>query len=223
MEFIFMLTRDDSTVPDALEVYQGIRGTPLHLVGFKDVGASPETLHRLTDVMHDDGRQVFLEVVSTSREAELQSIEVALEIGVDYLLGGTHYDDALAAIEGSSVRYCPFPGKIVGHPSRLMGTIDEITEHARELTSRPGVDGLDLLAYRHTEVDPAVLTKAVVAASASPVIAAGSVDSEGRIRALADAGAWAFTIGGAIFEGRLPGAPSLSSQIEWTLEVSARS
>jgi hypothetical protein len=36
---------------------------------------------------------------------------------------------------------------------------------------------------------------------------------------MASAGVWAFTIGGAIFNGVLPGAPDLTAQIEWTLSV----
>ncbi len=217
-----MLTHNDQTVENAAEVYKEIRNTPLRLAGFKDVGATPVTRRSLTDAMHADGREVFLEVVSTSRDEELRSIEAALEVGVDYLLGGTHYDDALGLLEGSSLRYFPFPGTIVGHPSRLEGTVEAIAEHGRELVSKPGVHGLDLLAYRHDSVDPPTLTRAVVEASRHPVIAAGSVDSEQRIVDLAAAGAWAFTIGGAIFEGQLPGAPSISSQIEWTMEVANR-
>ena len=38
LEFIFMLTRDDQTVSDALAVYEGVRATDLRYVGFKDVG-----------------------------------------------------------------------------------------------------------------------------------------------------------------------------------------
>lgn len=219
MEFIFMLTHDDRTVEDAMDVYRQIRETPLRFVGFKDVGATRETLASLTEAMHQDGRRVFLEVVSTSRDQELSSVEAALEVGVDYLLGGTSYDDALTLIDGAPIRYCPFPGRVVGHPSRLEGSIEEIADHAAHLVSRPGVHGLDLLAYRHATVDPILLTKTVVDRTGRPVIAAGSVDSENRIRDLAAAGAWAFTIGGAIFEGRLPGAPSLAAQIEWVMEV----
>ncbi len=44
MDFIFMLTNHDATVPDAVEVYESIRTTGLRLVGFKDVGASTDTL-----------------------------------------------------------------------------------------------------------------------------------------------------------------------------------
>lgn len=223
MDFIFMLTHDDRTVSNAMEVYQQIRGTPLRLVGFKDVGADRDTLRALTETMKSDGREVFLEVVSTSRDDEMASIEAALDVGVDYLLGGTNHDEALGLIDGSPVRYCPFPGTVVGHPSTLEGSIEEISRHSKELVSRAGVHGLDLLAYRHQTVDPAELTAAVVTATGRPIIAAGSVDRESRIRDLGRAGAWAFTIGGAIFEGRLPGGPSIPTQIEWALEVAASS
>jgi len=222
MEFIFMLTHGDRTVENAVDVYREVSGTGLRLVGFKDVGVTAEVLRQLTDLIHADRRPVFLEVVSTSREDELRSIEAALEVGVDYVLGGTHVEDALGLIDGAPIQYCPFPGVVVGHPSELQGSIEEISRHAAELTARPGVTGLDLLAYRHGGVNPAVLTRAVVESAAGPVIAAGSVDREERIRALADAGAWAFTIGGAVFEGRLPGAPSIADQVEWALEVAER-
>jgi NAD(P)H-dependent flavin oxidoreductase YrpB (nitropropane dioxygenase family) len=219
MEFIFMLTHDDRTVPEALEVYRGLAGTDLRYVGFKDVGVDADGLRALTDAMHADARTVFLEVVSTSREEEIRSVESAVRAGVDYVLGGTNTDEALSVLAGSGVRYCPFPGTVVGHPSRLRGTIAAIAEHAAELTARDGVDGVDLLAYRHHEVPVTDLVAAVVAASAGPVIVAGSIDSAERIREVAAAGAWAFTIGGAIFERRLPGAPDIAAQVQWALET----
>lgn len=225
IEFIFMLTRDDRTVPDAHAVYESLRDTDLRLVGFKDIGLPPAELRRLAERMRADGREVFLEVVSERAEDELRSVEAALEIGVDWLLGGTHPEAALPVLDRvgppgtpGRPRYCPFPGRVVGHPSVLEGTIDEIAASAAELTARDGVDGLDLLAYRWAGDVPA-LTRAVVEASRGPVIAAGSVDSAERIRALADAGAWAFTIGGAIFEGRLPAAPDVRAQVECALEL----
>jgi hypothetical protein len=222
MEFIFMLTRDDRTVDGALGAYHELAATDLQLVGFKDVGVSAETLRALTDAIHDDGRTAFLEVVSTSRDEELRSIEAAIAAGVDYVLGGTHVDDALDLLAGTSLRYCPFPGTIEGHPSELKGTIDEIADHTAALTARSGVTGVDLLAYRHRGVDPPTLVRAAVKASSGPVIVAGSVDSEARIREIADCGAWAFTIGGAILAGSLPGAPSLAAQVQWVLDVARR-
>ena len=155
IEFIFMLTRNDQTVADARDVYETLRDTGLRYVGFKDIGLPPSELRDLADAMRADGREVFLEVVSERAEDELRSVEAALDIGVDWLMGGTHADEALAILDrvgppGTPGRpqYCPFPGRVVGHPSILEGSIDEIAQSAHDLTARDGVDGLDLLAYR---------------------------------------------------------------------------
>ena len=145
MDFIFMLTNHDATVSDAVDVYESIRTTSLRLIGFKDVGASPDTLRRLTDAMHEDGRTVFLEVVSTSKDDELRSIEAGLGLGVDVIMGGTNHEAALALIGETPIRYFPFPGTVVGHPSELQGSIEDIASHAAELTSHPAVGGLDRL------------------------------------------------------------------------------
>jgi hypothetical protein len=45
------------------------------------------------------------------------------------------------------------------------------------------------------------------------------VTSVAQLRALEAAGAWGFTIGSAIFEGRLPGAPSVAGQIREVLRA----
>lgn len=220
-EFIFMLTHHDATVADALDVYDALRPTGLRHVGFKDIGASPETLSELTRRMHDDGRTVYLEVVSVSADDELRSIRAAREIGVDIVMGGTHVDAALPLLAGSGIRYFPFPGRIVGHPSVLEGTVEEIAASASSLTAHDGVHGLDLLAYRHADpVEP--LIDAVVRASAGPVVVAGSIESAEQIDAVTRLGAWGFTIGGAVFEFALPAAPTLRAQIDWTLETAAR-
>jgi uncharacterized protein related to proFAR isomerase len=103
----------------------------------------------------------------------------------------------------------------------LGGEIAEIADHARELTERESVYGVDLLAYRHPTVDPESLTRAVVEAASGPVIAAGSVASFDQVEALDRAGAWGFTIGGAIFEGRFPGAPDIAAQVAAVLDLGA--
>jgi hypothetical protein len=220
-EFIFMFTHHDATIPDAIKVYESLRDTGLRHVGFKDIGATPETLTELTRRMHDDGRTVYLEVVSVSVEDELRSIQAAREIGVDVVMGGTHIEAALPLLAGSSLRYFPFPGRIVGHPSVLEGTIAEIAASAASLTAHPGVDGLDLLAYRHIDpVEPII--DAVVRATVKPIVVAGSIDSAERIAAVTSLGAWGFTIGGAVFEFVLPADASVRAQVEWTLETAAR-
>ncbi|NWG72908.1 MAG: 4-hydroxythreonine-4-phosphate dehydrogenase [Parvularculaceae bacterium] len=183
MDFIFMLTKNDETVPNALAVFEEIRDTAVRYVGFKDVGLPVAELKRLAEAIHASGREVFLEVVSLDREAEIRSASAALEIGVDWLLGGTRPADVLPVIAGSGVRYCPFPGRIVGHPSLLRGTVEEIAASARALSETEGVYGLDLLAYRFNG-DVPLLVRRVLESVRVPVIAAGSVDSVARVREL---------------------------------------
>ena len=220
-EFIFMLTHHDATVPDALTVYDQIRDTDLRHVGFKDIGASLNTLAELTRRMHTDGRTVYLEVVSVTAHDELRSIRAASDIGVDVVMGGTHTGQALPILTGRGLRYFPFPGRIVGHPSILEGTVEEIATSAAALSAQPGVHGLDLLAYRHREpVEPII--SAVVQASAGPVVVAGSIADESRILAVTERGAWGFTIGGAVFEGALPAGPTVREQVKWALAAAQR-
>lgn len=219
IEFVFMLTHHDATVPEAVSVLDAVRDTGLRYIGFKDVGADPQRQREIADAAHAAGLEVMLEVVSTSAEAELDSIRAAVDAGVDWVLGGTHVDDGERILRGTDVRYCPFPGRVVGHPSVLEGTLDEIVDSARAMTERAGVHGLDLLAYRHRTVDAGELTRAVVAAASGPVIAAGSVVTAEQIHTLAAAGAWGFTIGSAIFEGQLPGAPDIAAQVRAVLDI----
>jgi len=217
-EFIFMLTRDDVTVSDAMARYVEVRPTKLRWVGFKDVGLPFGQLRALADAIHADDRKVALEVVSLDEASEVRSAEAALEIGVDLLMGGVHPEAVLPLVEPTNVLYFPFPGRVVDHPSILEGSIDEIVASARQLTSQRGVHGLDLLAYRFAGDVPRLMD-AVVAASFGPVVVAGSVDSYSRIRAVQRSGAWAFTVGSAVFDHTFPAAHSAAGQVEHILEV----
>ena len=218
-EFIFMLTHNDATVEDALEVYREVRDLGLRYIGFKDVGLPFGRLRGLAEAIRAGGQRVMLEVVSEHREDELRSARAALDLGVDYLMGGTQAEEVTRLIAGSPIRYFPFPGTVVGHPSLLRGTIQEIADSARRLGATDGVHGLDLLAYRY-DGDVEGLVRAVVAAAGVPIIAAGSVSSAFQVRRLAELGVWGFTVGTAIFERRFaPDDPSLRAQVKAVLEV----
>jgi hypothetical protein len=221
--FIFMLTREDRTVADAHRVYASLAKTPLRHIGFKDIGLPFDELRSLAAQARRDGRQVMLEVVSSSREAELRSVEAAARLGVDCLLGGRHAPDAVRILQGTGVRYFPFAGHTQGHPTRLTGTVEEIVDDARRLAALPGVHGLDLLAYRFAG-DAPDLARRVVQAVDLPVIAAGSIDSAVRVRAMRQAGVWAFTVGSAVFDGRFlpePVPQQVSQQVDVLLRMAA--
>jgi hypothetical protein len=218
-EFIFMLTRDDKTIADARAVYESVAQTGIRHVGCKDLGLGRKELAALMEDIGANGHTSYLEVVSETDEATLESARVAAEIGPDYLIGGTLIEPVQEIIAGTEVRFFPYVGKVVDHPCLLRGTIEEIAEDARRAEAL-GVDGINLLAYRY-DGDVERLVEAVVQATSLPVIAAGSVDSAERIRALADRDVWAFTIGTAALEGELvPGAP-LTKQLEYVLDAAS--
>jgi 2,4-dienoyl-CoA reductase-like NADH-dependent reductase (Old Yellow Enzyme family) len=215
-----MLTRDDRTVPEPLEVWREIADTGLRYVGVKDVGIDGAKLKRFADAVHASGAEVMLELVSDGAEAELASARAGLDAGVDYLIGGSRVDDVLPLTRDRAVRYMPFAGEIRGHPLVLVGDAELIAADARRLADLDGVDGVDLLAFRH-EDDPEAVIEATVAATAAPVIVAGSVDSPERARRVSELGAWGFTVGTAIFAGTFaPSARGVREQVEALLESS---
>lgn len=204
LRFIFMLTRNDRTVPEAAAHLDTALALGVRHVGFKDVGLPVAELKALNAAIKAKGATSYLEVVSLDRTSEIASAKAAVEIGVDVLLGGTRVDDVLSAVRGSDVLYFPFPGVITGHPSVLEGTPEEIAESARALAARDGVHGLDLLAYRADLPDGAALIRAVCEAAGKPVIVAGSISDRDRIAELHGAGAAGFTIGTAALDGEYP-------------------
>lgn len=223
MDFIFMLTRHDRTIEDCLELFDLIRPLGLRHVGFKDIGVSENVLRRLTDRIRASGATVYMEVVSTSPEACLKSAETARRIGVDCLLGGTQVKEIREIVAGTNIGYYPFPGTPFGHPTKLAGSIDEVERQCSAFMAQ-GCAGADLLAYRATDADPVELVRAARRGlGTGRLVVAGSIDTIDRMRAIAAAGADAFTIGSAIFSGTYsPQKGSVISQLADVMADSAR-
>jgi hypothetical protein len=213
MDFIFMLTRHDRTIDDAEDVVDSVSELGVRHIGFKDVGVARATLERVVGRIRACGGVCYLEVVSTTPEAVTASLSTGAALGVDCILGGTDLD-AAGRVLGSLDRYFPFPGRPVGHPTRLGGTPAQVERDARAASAR-GCGGVDLLAFRATEADPMDLVRAARRGiGAGRLIVAGSVHSAEQIHALAAAGADAFTIGSAVFDGTFaPTKGSLRGQI----------
>ena len=197
-ELIVMLTHQDRTVQDALQLFERTQDYPITHWGFKDVGLSPEEMQRVVTAMKAAGKNTFLEVVSLSEEEGLTGARLAVDLGFDVLMGTVFFPSIGEYLKDKAIKYYPFPGHIHSHPSILDGTIEEIVAHACELESY-GADGLDLLTYRYAG-DAAHLLKKVVKATQVPVVSAGSIATFERITEVWDSGAWGFTIGSAFFE-----------------------
>jgi hypothetical protein len=158
--------------------------------------------------------------VATTREAELRSIALGRDLGVDRLMGGVHVEEALRILKGSATRYLPFAGKPSGHPTRLAGSAAEVEAQCRTFAAM-GCAGVDILAYRATEAEPLDLVAACRRGftDQGAVVVAGSVNSAERVNAVRGSGADAFTIGTAAIEcAYAPGVGSLAGQLKAVLE-----
>ncbi|MGO4484871.1 4-hydroxythreonine-4-phosphate dehydrogenase [Rhizobium pisi] len=220
-DFIFMLTNQDRTVADAAERLKDVLAAGITHVGFKDIGLPFGELLGLASAIKAAGATLYLEVVSLDEESERRSGQAAVDLGVDILMGGTRPNVVLPIIAGRNIQYYPFPGKIVGHPSKLDGTIETIVDSARQLAAIDGVSGLDLLAYRFNGDVEALMTR-VCEAVEKPVVVAGSIDSPERMAAVVRSGAAGFTIGTAAFNGAFSGSSNLRLEIEKEIDVLMR-
>ena len=207
-EFIFMLTHHDVTVPQALELFERVKGTGLRCIGCKDIGLEVSALRELFSRMKNAQMKTFLEVVTMEEREHFDGVNKAIEIGADYLIGGMpqHTEKTIRHLEErkSETKFFPYIGRIVGHPCLLRGTIGEIVSDAKR-TQKLGADGINLLAYRY-DGNIQKLIESVQSSTDIPLVIAGNIDSYERIREMKRLGVWAYTIGGAIMENRfLPG------------------
>ncbi len=159
MYFILMLTQHDETVPNCLDMLEQVLPLDLRHIGFKDVGVSHETLVEPNRRIKNAGATSYMEVVSESPAAYLNSARTAVDIGVDRLLGGTDIGAVKAILPGTGIAYFPFPGHPVDHPTRLEGRPEDIAKDCRAYMAE-GCAGADLLAYRAVDAAPIDLVKA---------------------------------------------------------------
>ena len=123
---IVMLTHNDVTVPNALEVFTSCRDLPVKYWGFKDHGLEPAAMKQLVDVMKANGKTTFLEVVSYTEEECMRGARLGVECGFDYLLGTLYFDIVYEYVKKTDLKYCPFVGKVSQTPSILEGTVEEM-------------------------------------------------------------------------------------------------
>ena len=217
-EFILMLTRNDVTVKEARRLLDEVLLTPTRHIGFKDVGLPFDQMLELAQTIKANGRNTHLEVVSLTEEDELKSARIGLDLGVDYLIGGSRWEKVSKLLVGSETKYFPYVGDIIGHPARLGGDARRLVAEAEAMGDV--VDGINLLSFRHVELDGLDLLRDFVAKVEKPVICAGSIDSLKRITDVTSAGAWGFTVGKAALDGSFNSDPSLVTQLEAILAAS---
>lgn len=199
-ELIVMLTHNDLTVENAYQVFDECRDTKALYWGFKEQPLPIEEMQRIYGRMKECGKRTVLEVVAYSEAEGLEGAEMAARCGCDVLMGTCYSEAILRFCQQHGLAYMPFVGEIVGRPSILQGSIEEMVAEAERLRGM-GVSGIDLLGYRYN-ADAELLIREMVGRSDMPICVAGSIDSYERLRFIKETKPWAFTIGSAFFEHR---------------------
>jgi hypothetical protein len=210
-KLITMLTYNDETVKDGLEIFEQCADLPDEFWGFKDVGLPKDQMRALVDRMKEKGKTTFLEVVSLSEQECMDGAKLALDCGFDYLMGTVFHPSVFEFMKGKPTKFFPFCGKVSGHPSVLEGSVEEIVDDGKRMESM-GVDGFDLLAYRYTG-DAEALAAEFVRRVGVPVVMAGSIDGFPRLDAVKQIDPWAFTIGSAFFDKKFVPGGSFRDQM----------
>jgi len=211
LNLIVMLTYNDQTVENALEVFEGCKNSAAEYWGFKDVGLPVDQMKKLVANMKSAGKKICLEVVRYTERECLESARLAIDCGFDFLMGTLYYKPVGQLLRNKAIQYMPFCGRVSGRPSVLEGSIPEIINEAKEI-SKNGVNGFDLLAYRYVG-DPEKLASEFVKEVSLPVVLAGSISSFARLDKIKEVGPWGFTIGSAFFEKKFGDLP-ISKQID---------
>ncbi len=105
-----MLTYNDETVEDAVDVFNNIKDLPIKYFGFKDIGLPHKRMDSLNNIMKKAGKETFLEVVRYTEQEVLESADLAVNIGFDYLMGTLYYDSIWDLID-KKLNICRFAAK----------------------------------------------------------------------------------------------------------------
>lgn len=216
-ELIVMLTWNDKTVENAIDVFEKAKSSKAKFWGFKEIGIPEDQMKDLVERMKAAGKTTFLEVVDYTEEGCIAGAEMAARCGFDYLLGTLYFDSVKAIAEKAGLKYMPFVGHITGRPSVLDGSIEGMISEANELVMTKGLIGFDLLGYRYTG-DPVALNAEFVKNVKGNTVLAGSVQSFKRLDEVKATGAWAFTIGSAFFENKFGEDKTFGEQIDIVID-----
>ena len=214
-KMIVMLTYDDKTVSNALEIFDQCKELPVECWGFKNIGLPVENMKRLILNMKEVKKTTFLEVVTYNEKSCLDAAKLALECQFDYFTGSVYFESVHNLLKDKAIKYFPFCGKVSDSPSILEGSIQEIIDDAK-LMEEKGVDGFDLLAYRYVG-DAEKLAQQFIKAIKSPVVLAGSINSFDRLDKIKEYNPWGFTIGSAFFDKIFVKGGSFKEQISRVL------
>ena len=215
MDIIVMLTHNDQTVENALEVFESAQDLDIGRWGFKDIGLPVPKMKELVQAMKSAGKETYLECVSYTEKECLSAARLAVDCNFDCFMGTTYYPSVGEYVKGK-IKYYPFCGHVWNNPSLLGDDICGIINDAKRLASL-GVSGIDLLAYRFIG-DPVELIDRFVKEVDLPVCIAGSIDSFARLDHIMSIDPAFFTMGSALFNKKFVPNGSFRENLKLVVE-----
>ncbi|MBC8537212.1 hypothetical protein [Feifania hominis] len=211
---VAMLTRNDITVPNAMEVVRENSHAKAEYWGFKDVGVTFEQGEALIQAMQAAGKKVVLEPLTRDEETANKWAQLAVRYHCAAYLGFffKSVSDTLRA--GGVLHFTPFGRR--NADERLLGTLDELRQAALELIDQ-GAAGIRMSAYRWIEGDPALLAstlKAEFNARGVPFMMTGSVSDYNMLDVIREMQPWGITVGGALFDEGKFGGGTVAERID---------
>ena len=176
-------------------------------------------LQSLTAAIREAGASPWMEIVSTTREAELRGVELGRDLGVERSWAAFMSRRRSGSSRARRSAICRSPARPAAIRRGSAGRRAEVEAQCRAFAAK-GCAGVDILAYRATEAEPLDLVAACRRGffNSGAVVVAGSVNSPERVAAVRAAGADAFTIGTAAIDGSYaPGAGPLAAQLKAVL------
>ena len=215
-KLIVMLTYNDQTVKNAIEIFDECKDLQVDCWGFKDIGLPVPQMKQLVKNMKNSGKTTFLEVVTYTEAECMSAAKLAVECGFDYLMGTLFYSSVSDFVKSQPIRYFPFCGQVSGSPSILEGSVAEMVDESKKM-KQAGVDGFDLLAYRYTG-DAEALAAEFIRKISAPVVLAGSINSYKRLDKVKELNPWGYTIGSALFDKKFEDNGLFRQQLERVIE-----
>ena len=112
-----MLTRQDRTIADCLDLFDLIRPLRLRHVGFKDIGVDARTLEALTKAIRGTGATRIYGSGQHDARGLPKFRENCRWPGIDRPYSAVPMWRAYARLFATSTEYYPFPGR-PGHPTK---------------------------------------------------------------------------------------------------------
>lgn len=199
VNLISMLTQNDKTVSNALEVFEKSKFIPGAICwGFKDIGIEKIDAEELARSMKLAGKITFYESLVEKEDKCIEAAKFALDNKFDYLMGMPFFHSVQKFLRKTSIKYFPTCGRRSGVPRMLHGTIEDINNDGLKIQEN-GIDGICLSMYRFTGGDPEELAERFMKVINIPVIISGTIDSYSRLNTVKKLKPWGFTVGSAFF------------------------